>query len=86
MIEITGSKQLFLDDYAIESTEGIIRKLHKPDQNRPVLRAELAAGQFAVQSRNSPQWNPDKELWEWFYWVKMQDPLMIAANELGLFN
>ena len=72
MIEITGSKQLFLDDYAIESTKGIIRKLHKPGQNRPVLRAEVEAGQFAVQSRNSPQWNPDKQLWEWFYWAFYQ--------------
>lgn len=74
MLDVTKHKQLFLDDYAIESMEGVKRTLHQPDKQGPVLRADVDAGQTAVQSRNSPQWNSDKELWEWFYWSYYEFP------------
>lgn len=63
------SKQLFLDDYCVEETRGVRRVLHQPRKCGPVLRPDPSLGEIWVQSRNVPQWNPEKRLWEWWYWV-----------------
>jgi len=60
MIDPKKHHQLFLDDGAVESTERITRRLHQPKKFGPLIPG-------GVQSRNSPQWNPDKQLWEWWY-------------------
>ena len=74
MIDVSEHKQLFLDDHAIESTKSIKRTLHKPVKHGPILRAETEIGQFSVQSRNAPQWNSEKCLWEWYYWAYYECP------------
>ena len=61
-------KQLFLDDHAIESTSGLERVLHQPEKAGPVLTPDRSCGQISLQSRSVPQWNPEKGLWEWWYW------------------
>ena len=78
-IDPTAHRQLFLDDHAIEYTDGVERVLHQPDKQGPVLRADLDRGQYAVQSRNAPQWNAEKGIWEWFYWAYYED----GANPIG---
>ena len=62
-------KQLFLDDYAIESMSGVKRVLHQPEKHGPVLTADRSRGETTVQSRSVPHWNPDKGAWEWWYWA-----------------
>lgn len=60
LIDPKQHRQLFLDDYVIESIKGIKKTLHPPKKWGPVIRG-------GYQSRNSPQWNPEKEIWEWWY-------------------
>ena len=67
-------KQLFLDDYAIEELSGVSRTLHQPNRLGPVLKPDSARGQTALQSKSAPHWDPEKELWEWWYW-SMYDEL-----------
>ncbi len=61
-------KQLFLDDSAIAQMTGVTRQLHQPFDHQPVVRPDHSQGQVSVQSRSAPQWNPEKRLWEWWYW------------------
>ncbi|MCX6046892.1 MAG: hypothetical protein NT075_17450 [Chloroflexi bacterium] len=68
MIDPTQYKQLFLDDDAIEQSTGVTRQLHQPIEHQPVLRPDRSRGQVAVQSRSAPQWNSEKQHWEWRYW------------------
>ena len=60
MIDPKQSRQLFIDDSAVESMEGIRRALHQPKKFGPVING-------GIQSRSCPQWNPEKDLWEWWY-------------------
>ena len=48
---------------------GIKRTLNPPDKFGPVIRPDISLGQTQVQSRSVPQWNPDLEIWEWWYWT-----------------
>ena len=73
-IDPTRHKQLFLDDHAVEHMEGVERVLHQPEKQGPVLRADVDRGQNEVQSRNAPQWNSPKGVWEWFYWSYYEVP------------
>ena len=74
VIEPYTHRQLFLDDRAIERMEGVEHVLHQPRKEGPVLRADVERGANDVQSRNPPQWNPEKQLWEWFYWSYWEVP------------
>jgi hypothetical protein len=68
MIHPENNKQLFLDDGAIHSMEGVTRTLHPPEKCGPVIRPDQSQNQTAVQSRSAPIWNPEKDIWEWWYW------------------
>ncbi len=61
-------KQLFLDDDAIASMEGVKRTLHQPEKQGPVIKPDHSQEQVSLQSRSAPQWNPEKDFWEWWYW------------------
>ena len=41
--------------------------MHRPKKCGPVIRPDRARGQRSLQSRSAPQWNPDKGIWEWWY-------------------
>ena len=60
-------KQLFIDDHAIHSSSGVSRRLGRLEKLGPVLRPDRSWGQIGLQSRSSPQWNPEKGLWEWWH-------------------
>ncbi len=60
-------KQLFLDDHAIERTSNVNRTLHQPEKHGPILKADRSREQMYVQSGNAPQWNSEREIWEWWY-------------------
>ena len=66
-------KQLFLDDFVIERMSGVTRTLHQPDKYGPVVKP--LKDQVMVQSSSSPQWNPDKGLWEWWYTPHYDKPM-----------
>ncbi|MBI3961022.1 MAG: hypothetical protein HY328_19590 [Chloroflexi bacterium] len=68
MINPAQQKQLFLDDSAVNQITGVARRLHQPASHEAVIRPDQAQGQVAVQSRSAPQWNSEKQLWEWWYW------------------
>ena len=61
MINPKKYRQLFLDDFAVESMTGTTRTLHSPKKWGPVLHGG------GIQSRSCPQWNSAKKLWEWWY-------------------
>ena len=60
-------RQLFLDDHAIQSMSGVLRQLHQPERQGPVLQADRSRQQTLVQSTSVPQWNTEKDIWEWWY-------------------
>jgi hypothetical protein len=60
LIDPQTHRQLFLDDYAVETMDGVRRVLHRPELCGPLIRG-------GCQSRNTPLWNPQKGLWEWWY-------------------
>ena len=74
MIHPHERKQLFLNDASIQSTKGVTRTLHQPTKCGPVIRPDPAHNQIAVQSRSAPIWNPEKEVWEWWYWAYYKIP------------
>ena len=47
----------------------VTRRLHQPHKCGPVLRPDRSRGQVGVQTRSVPQWDPDKGIWEWWYWA-----------------
>ena len=60
LIDPKAHRQLFLDDYAVESMRGITRTVHPPKKHGPLING-------GVQSRSAPIWNPEKDIWEWWY-------------------
>ena len=60
LIDPKTHRQLFLDDFAVESKQGVRRVLHKPKKCGPLITG-------GHQSRNTPIWNPRRGLWEWWY-------------------
>lgn len=60
-------RQLFLDDHAVESSEGVIRRLHQPKRLGPVIKPDRSRNETLIQTSSSPQWNTEKKLWEWWY-------------------
>ena len=46
---------------------GLQRVLHRPVSTVPVVIPDRARGERAVQSSSVPQWNRERDLWEWWY-------------------
>ena len=67
LIDPKSHKQLFIDDHAIERLYAIERTLHQPDRKGAVLRRDREIGQVRVAAWSVPIWNPEKDLWEWWY-------------------
>ena len=67
LLQPARHKQLFLDDHTVHAMSGVTRRLHQPVKHGPVLRPDRSRGQSALQSRSSPQWNSEKQLWEWWH-------------------
>ena len=62
--------QLFIDDFSAEAMTGMVRRLHQPTKCGVVISvAQATKGRFdTIDSYSSPQWNPEKGLWEW--WIR----------------
>jgi hypothetical protein len=72
LLEPCVHRQLFVDNYALASTTGIRRKLHRPRKvPGAVLRSPIPG--FGVQSRCAPQWDPERRLWEWWLIAQRED-------------
>ena len=67
LIDPKKHRQLFLDDYAVEKMIGVKQTLHPPKKCGPVLKPNRSIGETGIQSRSAPQWNPEKGVWEWWY-------------------
>ena len=65
LIDPKKYRQLFIDDYAIENKTGVKQTLHPPEKCGPVIRPDRSRGQSSIQSRTAPQWNSEKDIWEW---------------------
>jgi hypothetical protein len=59
-----GERQLFLDDYAIASMEGLTRTMHQPMKRGAVIRPPV--GQAVIQVRSAPCWDSQAKLFR--YW------------------
>lgn len=82
------NKQLFLDDVGISNTQGVKRTLHPPEKCGPVIRPDRSRHQTTLQSRSSPQWNPELNRWEWWYWAtygKAYGPFSRESSSLTHF-
>ena len=87
MIDPASHRQLFLDDSAVWKSHGIRRTLHQPDRWGPVIRPDRSRGETGSQSFSVPQWNPEKNLWEWWYWAhgpKEGSPCLYVTSEDGV--
>ena len=73
MIDPKKHRQLFLDDDAVWRTHGIRRSLHQPERFGPLVEGDPTLGETSVASWSAPQWNSDKDLWEWWYWSNGPD-------------
>ena len=60
LIDPVRHHQLFLDDGAVATMDGVRRALQRPQLCGPMIRG-------GVQSRSAPQWNPEAGRWEWWY-------------------
>ncbi len=85
LIDPKTHRQLFVDDFAIETATRTSRTLHSPKKWGPVITG-------GIQSRTCPQWNPEKNLWEWWYfgenvyYATSEDGEQREQPNLGLFE
>ena len=67
LLDVSKNRQMFLDDFVLERAINTSISLHRPDSKGPVLFADKNFKQKSIQSRSAPQWNSDKNFWEYFY-------------------
>ena len=67
LIDPGKHRQLFLDDFSIEQIMRVKRTVHPPKKMGPVLRPNRSLGETSIQSLSLPQWNSEKDIWEWWY-------------------
>ena len=60
LIDPKKYRQLFLDDHGLILNQTTTRTLHPPQKFGPLISG-------GVQSRSAPIWNPEKNIWEWWY-------------------
>ena len=63
----TGERQLFLDDFGIETIQDLDRTMHQPSKMGAVIRPNKFIGEEAVQTRGVPAWDPTEKLFK--LWV-----------------
>ena len=66
-----GQKQLFLDDYVVQTLNGVERTMHQVRKwpHNPVLRPEHPWELNRVATRSSPVWNREARRWEYYYFA-----------------
>ena len=60
LIDPKKHRQLFLDDHGLILNQTTTRTLHPPQKFGPLISG-------GVQSRSATLWNPEKNIWEWWY-------------------
>jgi len=92
-IDIGSRRQLFLDDFIVESIEGLKRTMHQPEKKGPVLRPVGATDGIRVQTASAPVWVPDEGVFKLFYmafpyekgnWVTDEIGCALAVSKDGL--
>ena len=73
LIDPGSHRQLFLDDYAVARMVGVERSLHQPEHCGAVIRPDRSLGQSGTQTSSVPQWNSEKNIWEWWYYAHQID-------------
>ena len=88
LIDPKSHRQLFIDDHAVFKTVGIERTLHQPEDCGAGIRPDKSLGQTGTQTSSVPQWNSDKNLWEWWYYAHQIDGspslLLYSTSEDGI--
>ena len=88
LIDPKSHRQLFLDDHAVAKTVGIKRTLHQPLDGGAIIRPDQSLGQSGTQTSSVPQWNSEKNLWEWWYYAHQIDgspsPMLYSTSEDGV--
>ena len=59
-----GERQLFLDASGIARMDDLVRTMHQPIKKGAVIRPDLDAGQFCLQIRTAPIWDPEAQLFK----------------------
>ena len=92
LIDPKKHRQLFLDDSAVEKKIGVKQTLHPPKQIGPVVRPDKSLGETSIQASSTPLWNPEKDIWEWWYkgkyvyYVTSTDGENWETPSLGLYD
>ena len=65
-----GRKELFLDTFVLEEFRELERRQHQLQkyEGNPVIRGEFPWEIRAMQTRDAPYWNPEKQRYEFRYW------------------
>ena len=66
-----GRRQLFLDDYAVDTMENLTRTLHQPDKKGAVITPEKPWEKHALQTRSVPAWDEKSKVFK--LWVNASD-------------
>ena len=59
-----GERQLFLDESGIARMDDLVRTMHQPIKKGALIRPDLDAGQFCLQIRTAPIWDPEAQLFK----------------------
>jgi hypothetical protein len=62
-----GNKTLFLDDFIVESIDGLTRTMHQPTKRGPVLKAEEPWEGVYIGVFSPPMWIPDEGIFKQVY-------------------
>jgi hypothetical protein len=75
-----GERQLFLDDLGVETSEKLVRTMHRPAKKGAVIRPNWRLGVTSVQVRTAPVWDAGQKLFK-FWDCAASPPDLQAAGK-----
>lgn len=64
-----GQRQLFLDDYAVEEIQGMVRTMHQPEKRGAVIKPDIPTDGSLIQTRGEPVWSPQDNEYKLTYYA-----------------
>lgn len=64
-----GQRQLFLDDFAVDSLSGLVRTMHRPEKRGAVIRPDIPTDGSLIQTRGEPVFSPETGEYKLIYYA-----------------
>jgi len=65
---LSGHKQLFLDDYAVQEMSGLTRKMHRPEKKGAVIKPDIPSDDYRIASMdNKAMWVEKEQVYKFVY-------------------